>query len=210
VHYSGGSAELKKTKENLQAQIQNLETKISSGIQNSEEKETITLLEQKHNQISRQREDIYRSTLRLEAEQRVLQKSLQKSKEYDLSQADKKAKVFIEKEKASAINDSLASLVDQAIWRCQKNEFGEVSNFLHLLKHSQSEFFIELMSNTDNVPYIVADTSQIESELEKLGLTLHAEIVNLEVVETELSGLANTISAHKEQIEQGKNQFHAE
>ena len=207
---SGGSQSLKNVKADIQSQIETLSQKISFGIQNTKEEVQAQDLEINLKRLLAERDDLYRSTLRQEAEQRVLEKSLLKAREYDNAQADKKSKVSIERQKASTISESLSSLVDQALWRTQKSEYAEVPNFLNLIKHTQGEFFTELLSSADEIPYIVADTKELEKEIQILKDGLHNERVNLEVIEARIIEQERQVSLNREQIEINKNQFHVE
>jgi chromosome segregation protein len=205
LYLSGGSSELRTKKTNIESQIAQLEENRTHVSEDVHIKSQLESSEKELGELALLRENRLRSVLRYEAEERVLLKSLEKARAVETDFANKKSTVAIEKEKVQICKESIDNFLDQIKWRFEKHEYGEVPNYLNLLRHTHSSFFEELLACSDTVPYIVADSADIQAEITFVAEKKKNEQIELELLDTKLSDLREIVTTYKSQLESNRH-----
>jgi chromosome segregation protein len=210
LYLLGSSEVLLKNKEQFLEEIKLLEEKINKGLEDSEKKESLRILEEEKSKITTTKDELYRKILRFDAEEAVLQKSIEKSRAFDEQEKNKKTKVFIEKDRAVDTAQEIENTLDQVSWRLEKNEYAQIPNYIQLLKNTSNTFFNELTSLDEINSYIALDTETLEKEMTELHLARKEVAIQLEIAERDLQTKKAEVENIQSIIESKKNIFHAE
>ena len=207
---SKNSDELNHNREFVSQRIKELTEKISGGINTSEIQERIKKLSIELNHARDIKDRLHSQILRLEAEEKLLNKNIEKAFIFETEMSNKKEKVFIEREKASTSKELIEGYIDQVKWRVNKHEISELPNITNLLKISASAFFTELLSSKEDSVYIAYDSSELQKELEKIKENKKNLEAEREIAIINFDNLDKKVNAEKLSLDDFKESFYVE
>jgi chromosome segregation protein len=148
--------------------------------------------------------------IRIEAEERLLCKNLEKARRYESDMQEKKAKAFIEKDRAQSTQRDVEGFIEQIKWRLEKNEYAPLPNIVGNLKYTAENFFKELLGNSEQLEYIAFDSEEIEKEIKTLEAQKKTVGIDIEVAAVELDNAQKSLLLVQGNIDQAKERHHSE
>lgn len=204
----GKSTDLENTERELREESLRIDKKIKDFYDAADNTEELRQERSKKNQKSEFKDNAIRNQARIEAEISILERNLAIQKRLQEERNRREVRVSVNQLYASETSKSLGDYIDQAIWRYQKNEFGEIGNFLGLINRTQSDFFKKLFEHTEKKEETnISDILLFEKEIHELMIRKsEADLVAEEATHDEKLAIArveeieNSISSKKDNL----------